>query len=190
MKNEKRKSSGLEKGHKHNNHPRRGMSTFSKKQMRGFHYPLTIIPSTVFILLGCSRNSNSLPDELFHIAGFGGEDFGVLGLTAPLMAEPVFRYRRIVVLPEPNIPVVLLQPGLNSAVGLSDIHLAAWRGRCTYPGLVSLVPGHLYTGRRKLEVFLDGRLLLLILRLNKVLLMRLRVVWICGNVFVSQMVIS
>jgi len=30
------------------------------------------------------------------------------------MVEPVFCYRLIVVLPEPNVPVVLLQPGLNS----------------------------------------------------------------------------
>jgi hypothetical protein len=41
------------------------------------------------------------------------------------MVEPVFCYRRIVVLPEPNLPVVRLQPGLNSTGGLSDIHLAA-----------------------------------------------------------------
>jgi hypothetical protein len=44
------------------------------------------------------------------------------------MVEPVFCYRRIFVLPEPNLPVVLLQPGLNSAVGLSDINLAALAG--------------------------------------------------------------
>jgi hypothetical protein len=108
--------------------PGRGLSRFSKKRMRGFHYPLTIRSSTLFILLGWSWNSNSLPDEPFHVAGFGGEDFGVLGLSVPLIVEHVFRYRRIVVLPEPNLPVVLLQPGLNSAFGLSDILLAAMAG--------------------------------------------------------------
>lgn len=83
--------------------------------------------------------------------------------------------------------MVLLQPGLNSAVGLSDIHLAALAGRCTYPGPESSVPVRLYTGRRKLEVFLGGRILLLMLRLDSILLMRLHVFWMCGNVYVSQM---
>jgi hypothetical protein len=32
--------------------PGRGLSTFSKKQIRGFNYPLTIRSSRLFILLG------------------------------------------------------------------------------------------------------------------------------------------
>jgi len=79
--------------------PGRELSTLSKKKMRGFNYPLTIRTSTLFILLGWSLNSNSFPDEPFHVAGFGGEAFGVLGLSVPLMVEPVFCYRQIFVLP-------------------------------------------------------------------------------------------
>jgi len=79
--------------------PGTGLSTFSKKQMRCFNYPFTIRSSTLFILLGWSLNSNSLPVEPFHVTGFGGEAFGVLGLPLPLMVEPVFCYRRIFVLP-------------------------------------------------------------------------------------------
>jgi len=62
-----------------------------------------------------------------------------------------------------------------------------WWGRCTYPGPDFLVPGRLCTGHSKLEVFLNDRLLLSMLRLDIILLMRLHVVWICGNIFVSQM---
>jgi len=119
--------------------PGRGLPTFSKKQMRGFHYPLTIGSSTLFILLGWSWNSNSLLDEPNHVAGFGGEDFGFLSLLKTLVVEPLFCYRRIVVLREQSLPLVLLQPGLNSTVGLSDINLAALPGtlHISGPGLFS-----------------------------------------------------
>jgi hypothetical protein len=108
--------------------PGRGMSTFSKKQMRGFHYPLTIRSSTLFISLGWSWNSNSLLDEPIHAAEFCGEVFGVQSSSATFVVQPLFCYRRIVVLRKPSLPVVLLQPGLNSTVGLYDIYLAALVG--------------------------------------------------------------
>ena len=50
-----------------------GPSAFSKGASR-----MEVRPSSLFILLGWSSNSNRLPYKLVHIARFGGEDFGVL----------------------------------------------------------------------------------------------------------------
>jgi hypothetical protein len=182
-KNEKRKSSGLEKDRKHISHPRRGLSTFSKKQMRGFNYPLTIVPYTLFILLGWSWNSNSLPDEPFHVAGFGGEDFGVLGLSAPLMDEPVFCYRRIVVLSEPNLPMVLLQPGLHRTVDLSDIHLAALEGTLHISGSGVCSPKSSLHRTEETDGLPGRQAITFDVAFGQRSTMRLRIVWICGNVF-------
>jgi hypothetical protein len=51
------------------------------------------------------------------------------------VVEPVFCYCRIIVLLEPNLPVMFFQPDLNSAVGLSNIHLNALAGRRHTTGL-------------------------------------------------------
>jgi hypothetical protein len=102
--------------------------------MRCVHYTLKT-GNPHFILLRRSCNSNSLPDEPWYVAGIGGEDFGFPGLSAPFLVEPVFYCCRIVVWPEPDLPVVLLQTGLNGEVSLSDIHLVKLAGRSTHQAI-------------------------------------------------------
>jgi hypothetical protein len=110
------------------------LSAFCKKKMRCVHYPLKI-GHPHFIWLRRICNSNSLPEELCSVVRFGGEDFGFLSLLAPVLVEPVFCCCRIFVWPEPNLPVVLLQTGLNSAIGLSNINLATLAGRCVHQAI-------------------------------------------------------
>lgn len=107
-------------------------------------------------------------------------------VSAPLMVEPVFWYSRIVVLPEPNLQVVLLHSGLNSAVGLSDIHLAELVGTLHRfgPGVFS---PKLSLHRTEETGGLPGRQAITFdIVFGQFLLMRLRVIWMCGNLFFSD----
>jgi hypothetical protein len=75
--------------------------------------------------------------QLFHIAGFDGDDCGVLELHVMTVVETLFTFHHFVVL--------LLDSGLNETTRLPNVDLAA------------LVEDDAVRTQRQLELFLGGR---------------------------------
>jgi hypothetical protein len=57
---------------------------------------------------------NRLPDDVAHVIGFGGEDAVVMQLDAVMF--------------QPDIPMVLLQPGADRTACLSSVEMTTLTG--------------------------------------------------------------
>jgi hypothetical protein len=93
---------------------------------RGFHDPHRIRPSTLFILL--ELQLSRLLDKLVHVAGFSGEESGVLEKYMVLMVHTVFCHCQLFRMAKANVPVMLFNSGLCELTSLSNVHLATFIG--------------------------------------------------------------
>jgi hypothetical protein len=65
-------------------------------------------------------------DQPVHVSGFGGHDLGVLELDAMSPADAMYRYCRLVWMSQTNVPVVLLNPGINGTASLPNVILTTF----------------------------------------------------------------
>jgi len=86
--------------------------------MRGFHDPLSVKPSSLFVLFCEELQLSRLPEKSVHAAGFGRQNLGVLEFKVVIMVETMLRHRQFVCLSKPYVPVVLIKSGLNGSTSL------------------------------------------------------------------------
>jgi hypothetical protein len=111
-------------------------TTYRERVYKGFTckaWTEAILPVHVRMQL----EPSGLPDHPVHVSGFGGQDLGVLDLDAMSLADAVFGCSRFVWMSQRNVPVMLLDPGINGTAQSNLDHIR--RVCCTR--LVSSVPG-------------------------------------------------
>jgi hypothetical protein len=117
----------------------RGVSTYFKGEDNGFprlaQTEAILLVHVVLIQL----DLNGLPDELVHVSGFGGQDLGVLELDT--MSLAMFGYGQFVWMSQTNVPVVLLDPGINGTASVPNVNLTTFAGYAVHAWEFS-VPGH------------------------------------------------
>lgn len=150
----------LERAHKHLNHLGEAAYTLSGSELR--------LPSP-------AQNQAVDPDYAVHVAGFAGQDLGVLELDRIGLVESVLYHCRHVRLPEPDVPVVSFQQGPKRMTGLTNVDLNSLeRGCCSLPEF--LVPGCTSEAEDLL-----GWQMLLLLGLESVLLMCFKALCVYGR---------
>jgi hypothetical protein len=100
-------------------------------------------------------------------------------LDAMSLADAVFSHCRFVWMSQTNVPVVLLDPGINGTDSLPNVNLTTFARYAVHTR--SFSPRSSFTGQRKLAVFLGGRPTALMLCLDSIRLMRLKVVLTKGR---------
>jgi hypothetical protein len=93
--------------------------------------------------------------------------------------DTVFNYCRLFWMSQTNVPVMLLDPGINGTVSLPNVNLTTFAGYAVHSW--SFQSQVSFTGRRKLAIFLGGRSTDLMLFLDSIWIMRLKVVLTKGR---------
>jgi hypothetical protein len=97
---------------------------------------------------------NRLPANLAHADGFGDANFSVLELDVIVTVESVLSHCQFVRMSKLNVPVVVLQPGLNGQTSMSNVDLATFTGDAVHTWCLQ---SQSFTGQSKLAIFLCGR---------------------------------
>jgi hypothetical protein len=86
-----------------------------------------------------------------HVSGFDGQDRGVLELDTMSPDDTVFGHGQFVWTSQTNVPVVLLDPGVNGTASLSNVNLTTLAGYSIHTWRFESQVS--FTGQRKLAIF-------------------------------------
>jgi hypothetical protein len=102
-----------------------GFLRTSREWISGFHDRLRQRPSSLFMLFGCTPISVA---TLINRSMYGGQDLGVLELDTMSPADAMFIYDRFVWMSQTNVPMMLLDPGINRTASLPNVNLTTFAG--------------------------------------------------------------